>query len=275
MMSQRNRISTKTWIITTALLTWPLVTGAESEGCENTGLSIPAAEDDTTVRSFPIATETEELNSTEWCEWIVGDNCWKDIVEQTLEDCAPGGDKLGVASEDRKSCSFEDDVEIEFGQEVPDFGGTSLELWGTSYTIKKNGEECAHVAWEASTGRVAISVGNNSVGREPNDFGANFVCSDGVAYSNKSLTTSCGPEANVLNGGLPVQAFVYGAGSKEFAAGFYGVEREDGQGNGGRWLFRCDFEAVSAGTKDEDAEKIGEAPDPDLQEQTEEDLSEG
>lgn len=136
------------------------------------------------------------------CEWLEGDNCWKESVKAATQGCAPG-EATGVLSADGKTCTFEDGAVINFAKPIDLKAGTNDIEW--DFSIVRGGQECASFRETdsgGSTTQLTFTTALGSFTEHVEGTTLSMACPDGAAYSANgfSLLQQCENAFSILPG---------------------------------------------------------------------------
>ena len=116
--------------------------------------------------------------SDELCDWLTGDNCWKQSLV-AAQACLPGEGVVGTFSADRSSCTYSDGTVVEFAAPVPPDSG--------DFEVKQGGTLCVGLEGLELGFRFTTSIGTfENSSTDGKDF--KFICPDGSQISGSDVT---------------------------------------------------------------------------------------
>lgn len=148
------------------------------------------------------------------CEWLAGDNCWKQTANQATS-CLPPESESGVLSADNSTCTYPSGAVVTFTPPLV-FPLQSNPTW--NFTITTGGQPCLH--YEDSNGGFELTVADQTVSEGLSGaMGMRITCPDGVTHSTSNALglLGCDSDSGLFFGGLPGNSWSSGTTSVSFS----------------------------------------------------------
>lgn len=121
------------------------------------------------------------------CEWLDGDNCWKQFVQEALA-CAPK--EAGQFAAGRGSCSFPNGSVLELAGPISEPVENSTSIVVVNHRLQQSSGEVCQAARLLSESRTALRGGDKiAVFQAKSLTAARLICPDGSVYSNDAVGT--------------------------------------------------------------------------------------
>lgn len=123
------------------------------------------------------------------CEWLEGNNCWKEFAQKVLA-CAPEG--VGEFDEERATCTFSDGSELQLAGSISDPADNATQFPIVNHRIvDADGEPCL-TATILDVGHHAFDVqGEVYVTESLSLTDYRVICPDGSSFSNQDSEATC------------------------------------------------------------------------------------
>src|SRR3982751_1956559 len=134
------------------------------------------------------------------CEWLAGDNCWKQTATAATA-CLPPADEHGTVSADGRTCTYASGAVITFASPLV-FPLPDDPTW--NFTVSNAGQTCLH--YEDVNSHLKLVVGDQTVTEAATGgLGLAITCPGGMTYSNANAFDlfNCDADGGGFLGGLP------------------------------------------------------------------------